>query len=379
MANDAFTRRSFTGAIAAAVGATLVDRSLGKSAAEAAPPAPEPGPVHLSANENPYGPSDPALRAIAESARAGHRYPDEAATRVRKAIASHHGVADDQIVLGCGSSQILQMADAAFLGPGKRVIAAEPTFEAVLAYAAVMHADPVKVAQTKDFLHDLDAMAAACDATTGLVYLCNPNNPTGTIVAHGAVEAFVSRIPRSTAVLVDEAYHHFVEDPSYRSAVELIGRSPNLVVARTFSKIYGLAGMRLGYAVASRDTARRLEEFASWDNLNAAVLSAALASLSDPSLLPERRRTLNGTRRWLCDELERDRRRYIPSHANFVMIDVRGDVKPVIDAFRARGIEVGRKFPSMPNWLRITVGKPDEMRAFLSGLRAIVPASAKAA
>jgi len=271
------------------------------------------------------------------------------------------------------------MADSAYLGPGRKVIAAEPTFEAVLAYAAVMHAEPVKVAQTADFRHDLAKMASACDERTGLVYVCNPNNPTGTIVSGDELEAFLSRVPSTATVLVDEAYHHFVEDGRYRTAVDMLPRHPNLVVARTFSKIYGLAGMRLGYAVASPAAASALNAFASWDNVNAAVLSAGIANLGESGLVVQRRKALNDTRRWLCAELERDGRRYIPSHANFVMIDVHGDVAPVIRAFGERNIEVGRRFPSMPNWLRISIGRPEEMKAFVAGLRAIVPAKEKAA
>jgi len=374
--NERFSRRSFAGVIGAALGAAAL-RPVLSERAEGAPP-PAGGPVRLNANENPYGPSEAARRAIARSAGEGHRYPDALAEEMRKAIATQHGVGSDQVVLGCGSSQILQMADAAFLGPGRKVVAAEPTFEAVLAYAAVLHAEPVKVPETPDFRHDLDGMAAACDGTTGLVYVCNPNNPTGTIVTGDALAAFVSRVPASTMILVDEAYHHLVEDRSYRSAIELLPRAPNVIVARTFSKIYGMAGLRLGYAVSSPGTIRALDRCASWDNVNAAVLSAAMASLADPGLVPGRRKQLNDTRRWLCGELDRDRRRYIPSHANFVMIDVGGDVAPVIHAFRERDVHVGRKFPSMPNWLRISIGTPDEMKTFVAGLREIVP-SAKAA
>jgi histidinol-phosphate aminotransferase len=222
-------------------------------------------------------------------------------------------------------------------------------------------------------------MAAACDEHTGLVYVCNPNNPTGTIVSGDELEAFLTRVPPTTTVLVDEAYHPFVEDRRYRTAIDMLPRHPNLAVARTFSKIYGLAGLRLGYAVASPALTARLNSFASWDNVNAAVLSAAIANLGESGLVAERRQALNDTRRWLCAELERDGRRYIPSHANFVMIDVRGDVAPVIRAFRDRNVEVGRKFPSMPNWLRISIGKPEEMKAFVAGLRTIVPAKEKAA
>ena len=159
----------------------------------------------------------------------------------------------------------------------------------------------------------------------------------------------------------------------------MIERFSNVVVARTFSKIYGLAGMRLGYAVASKANAEALRSQASWSNANAAVLAAAQASLADDGLVAFQRDRLNGTRRWLCAELARDGRRTIPSEANFVMIDAGADVKPVIAAFEARGIRVGRRFAALPTWLRVTIGTPDETRAFLQAFRAIVPARAAAA
>ena len=373
--SEGLTRRGFAGAVGAAIGASWIRPAAAASAAATAPRTP----IQLSANENPYGPSEAARAAIARSAAVGHRYPDALADEVRGAIARRHRVPPAQVLLGCGSSQILQMADAACLGPGRRVVAAEPTFEAVLAYAATLHAEPVKVPETAEFRHDLERMAAACDAATGLVYVCNPNNPTGTVVSGAELERFLRRVPPATTVLVDEAYHDFVEDPGYRTALELLPDFPNLVVARTFSKIYGLAGMRLGYAVAQPSKIRALGEFASWDNVNAAALSAALASLEDPELVPSRRRTMNETRRRLCERLSAEGRRYIPSQANFVMIDVGGDVAPYIRAFRDRGIHVGRRFPSMANWMRISIGKPEEMAAFSEALSEIVPARGKAA
>jgi histidinol-phosphate aminotransferase len=265
------------------------------------------------------------------------------------------------------------MADMAFLGPGKKVVAAEPTFEAVLGYARVTRAEAVKVPLTADFRHDLPAMAAACGDCTGLVYVCNPNNPTGTLVGREELTALLRAVPASVVVLLDEAYHHFVEDRRYASGLELRARHPNVVVARTFSKIHGLAGMRLGYAVASRENAAAMRAHASWNSTNGAVLAAALASLQDEAHVEGQRRRLNGTRERLCRELARDGRRFIASHANFLMIDVGGDVKPLIDAFRGRGLLVGRKFPSMPNWLRVSIGTDDEMQAFLRALRVLVP------
>lgn len=368
------TRRRFASALGAALGAAVVRPSPAAAAAEA----PAPGVVDLSSNENPYGPSAAALEAMTRSQAVAGRYPDAAERETVEAIALLHGVGPQRVVLGCGSGEVLRLCDAAFLGPGRTVVAAEPTFEAVLHYAKVTRAEPVTVPLTADFRHDLQAMARVCDARTGLVYVCNPNNPTGTIVTGEELLAFLAQVPPTTVVVVDEAYHHFVEAPAYRSAVELIDRFPNLVVTRTFSKIYGMAGMRLGYGVASVTNAEALRAHAAWSNVNVAVLAAARASLAEEGLVTRQRERLNGTRRWLSSELARDGRRAIPSEANFVMIDAGGDVKPLIAAFEARGIRVGRRFAALPTWLRVTIGTPEETRAFLEALRAIAPVRAAA-
>jgi histidinol-phosphate aminotransferase len=374
MTRSRISRRAFAGTVGAALGAGLFSRWSGASPqTAAAAPAAAGGWIQLSSNENPYGPCARAVEAISRLREAAPRYPDAVEEELRESIARHHGVSADRVVLGNGSSEILRMAAAAFLAPGRTVLAAEPTFEAVLGYARVTPAEAVKVPLTPDFRHDLPRMAASCDARTGLVYVCNPNNPTGTIVGGTELERFLAQAPASAVVLVDEAYHHFVESPAYRSAAAWLDRFPNVVVARTFSKIYGMAGLRLGYALASAANARTLNSHASWNNVNAAALAAGLASLADASVVPGQRRLLNGTRNWLCSELAKDGRRYIPSETNFLMIHVGGDVAPVIAAFRERRIRVGRRFPSMPDWLRITVGTREETAAFLAGLRQIVP------
>jgi histidinol-phosphate aminotransferase len=373
------TRRTLAGALGAAAGAALFDTRFGRTAAAASVRRGMPEDmVQLNSNENPYGPSAKALEAAERAGKVFNRYPDALQDEAVRAIAKHHGVAPDRIVLGCGSSEILQMADDAFTGPGKTAVAAEPTFEAVLLFARVLNAETATVPLTADFRHDLPKMAAACTEKTGLVYVCNPNNPTGTIVSGDELAAFVGKVPPTTTILVDEAYHHFVEDPRYRSVCELLDKAPNLVVARTFSKIYGMAGLRLGYAIASQAKIAAMAKFATFSNANAAVLSAALASLADPDLVAKQRKALNDTRRWLVAEMGNQGRRTIPSETNFVMIDVGTDVAPLIPAFREKKILVGRKFPSLPNWLRISIGKPEEMQAFAAALKEIRPAKAAA-
>jgi histidinol-phosphate aminotransferase len=371
------SRRQFAEAIGLTVGAAALTRVSG-STALASPSRERSGMIQLNANENPYGPPPTALEALAKSGPTASRYPDAIEDAARNAIAKSHGVSSDRIVLGAGSSDVLRMADSAYLSAGRRVVAAEPTFEAVLMYARVTKAEGVKVALTADWQHDLPKMADACDARTGLVYICNPNNPTGTLTSSDAIESFVGRVPASTIVLIDEAYHHFVESPKYRTAIPLIDRHPNVIVARTFSKIYGLAGLRLGYAVASPENARILSSNASFSNVNCAALRIAVACLADTGHVARERTRLNDTRRWLCAELDRDGRKYIPSEANFLMTRVGSDVGPLIDRFREKKILVGRKFAAMPDWLRISVGTREETAAFVAALRDLVPARAAA-
>ncbi|HYV85979.1 MAG TPA: aminotransferase class I/II-fold pyridoxal phosphate-dependent enzyme, partial [Patescibacteria group bacterium] len=298
---------------------------------------------------------------------------------VGSAIAKLHGVQPENVLLGCGSGEILRMADMAFLAPGRTLIAAEPTFEAVLAYATVTRAEATKVPLTADFRHDLRAMAAACDPRTGLVYVCNPNNPTGTVVRRGELAGFLDAVRGPTIVLVDEAYHHFVEDPRYSSALDLLSDHPNLLVARTFSKIYGLAGMRLGYGVGSEATIGAMRPYRLWSNANTTVLAAALAVLADSDLIARQRSRINDTRRWLVGELEKEGRKVIPSETNFVMVEVGRDVGPLVEAFRTKQVWVGRRFAALPTWLRVTIGTPEETAYFLEILRGLVPAGAAAA
>jgi histidinol-phosphate aminotransferase len=371
------SRRSFTGALGAGLGSFLLQPVRG---AEASLARGEPvDAIQLDSNENPYGPSPRALEAMTRAQAAAGRYPDAAEDAVRDAIARLHDLAPERVLMGCGSTEVLRMAAQAFLGTGKTVVAAEPTFEAVLRFARVTQAEAVTVPLTADFRHDVGAMARAVDGRTGLVYVCNPNNPTGTIVSGEELAFLLASVPPSVTVLVDEAYHHFVESPGYRSACELLERAPNLVVARTFSKIYGMAGMRLGYAVGSEAGVAAMQRHSFWNNVNVAALEAALASLEDRDLVPRQRGLINDTRRWLCSRLASQGRRVIPSEANFVMIHVGGDVAPLIAAFKERRILVGRRFASLPNWLRVSIGTRPEMEAFLAAFEQLVPPRAGAA
>ena len=375
MSASLFSRRDFSrtlGSLAVAFATPSLPLEFDDRHAKPAPP----NSIHLNFNENPYGPSPKALEALASCGQVASRYPDSFERELTDALAKKYNVTRENIALGCGSTEILRCVDMAFLGPGKNIVAAQPTFEAVLEYARITRAEPAIIPLNSDHRHDLPKMAAACTSKTGVVYVCNPNNPTGTIVWRDELASFIRAVPASTLILVDEAYFDFADDPRYGSAVEWIATNPNVVIARTFSKIYGMAGMRLGYAVGAKETIAQLREQSLQDNANAAVLAAGLASLRDPANIGACREKLNSTRTWLCSELSKDGRFFIPSQANFVMIDMQTDVRPIIDQFAARNILVGRRFPSMSNYLRITIGTQQETETFLATLREIAPANA---
>jgi histidinol-phosphate aminotransferase len=373
------SRRNFARTIGAGLGAALVAGRFTFEVAEARRPrGVSENAILLNSNENPYGPSKKALEAMQRALASSARYPDALITEMTEAVAELHGVKPEQVLLGCGSGDILRVVAMACLGPGRELVIADPSYEEMWHYARGTGAAQKKIAQTADFRHDLPAMAAACGPATGLAYVCNPCNPCGTIVYRDELEAFVAVVPRTAAIVVDEAYHHFVEDARYASALGLLAEAPNLIVARTFSKIYGMAGMRLGYAVASAEMAGRLRGYGLWNPVNAAVVSAGLASLNDAGHVERQRRLNNDTRQWLCNELHRDGRQFIPSHTNFLMVDVGRDCAAVAGEFRKRDLLVGRKFPPLDHWLRVSIGTRKEMEQFLAALRGIVP-TAKAA
>jgi histidinol-phosphate aminotransferase len=327
--------------------------------------------VRLSSNENPYGPSPMALKAMTEAFSIAWRYPDEHEQSLVNAIAKMHGVATEQILLGDGSSEILKVAAAAFTATGKKLVVGNPTFEAILTYASVAQADVAKIDLKPDYAHDLPKMlAAARDA--GLIYICNPNNPTASITPKDQIRAFLAKVPGETMVLIDEAYHHYVESNDYESVISLVRQYPNLIVARTFSKVYGMAGLRCGYCVARPELIQRMRSQQAWDSVNIMALVAALASLQDTEQVEQGRKRNGEVKRFVYSELERMGFKWIPSHANFLMIDLRREVKPTIAAMRERNVQVGRVFPALPNFMRVTIGTRPQMETFVSAFREVM-------
>jgi histidinol-phosphate aminotransferase len=281
-----------------------------------------------------------------------NRYPDEANDVLIDKIAKINNVNREQVVLGDGSSEILKLCAETFTGPTQgKLIAADPTFEAILEYTKANGAEVVKVPLTSSFAHDLPRMSGA--AKGGLIYICNPNNPTASITSKNDLREFIANTPRETMIVVDEAYFHYADSPDYESMIPLVKDHPNLIVARTFSKIYGMAGLRCGYCVAQPETIKRMHPFQMWDSVNIIALAAASASLGDPDQVP------NGQR--LNSEAK-----------NFIMFDCKRPVVPLIQALKQRNVHVGRLFPALPNHMRLTIGKKSEMETFLAAFKQAV-------
>jgi histidinol-phosphate aminotransferase len=368
MPNQTLSRRSFSKFLAAGAAYSALQspgdvRASWRGAAPAL--------VRLSSNENPYGPAPAALKAMTDGFSLAWRYPDEYADMLAEELARLNNVPVNEVLLGDGSGEILKLCAAAFTSSDKKLVIANPTFEAIARHAGVANAEVVKIDLTSDYSHDLKKMlAAAGDA--GLVYICNPNNPTASITSKTEMSAFLAKLPPTTIVLVDEAYHHYVESKDYESVIPLVKQYPNLIVARTFSKIYGMAGLRCGYCVTQAGNMSRLRKHQIFDSVNIMAVVAALASLKDAEHVARGRKLNSEVKQSVCAELDTLGYHYIPSHANFMMIDLRREVRPLLDSMRTRGVEVGRLFPALPNFMRETIGTAAEMKQFLSAFKEVM-------
>jgi histidinol-phosphate aminotransferase len=327
--------------------------------------------VRLSANENPYGPCPKALQAITDSFGLACRYPDEHNNVLIDKLAKLNNVDREEILLGDGSGEILKLCAETFTGSQNgKLVAADPTFEAILNNASANGAEVIKIPLTSSFAHDLPKMIAA--AKSGLIYVCNPNNPTASITPKGELRDFIAKTPRETMILVDEAYFHFADSPDYESVIPLVKDHPNLIVSRTFSKIYGMAGLRCGYCVAQKEPIERMRRQQMWDSVNCMALAAATASLDDLEHVPNGQRLNKEAKQFTTSELEKMGYKSIPSQANFIMFDCKRPVVPLIKAMKEQNVHVGRLFPALPNHMRLTIGKKSEMETFLATFREVV-------
>ncbi len=362
------SRRNFFRIFGAGAAATATSGALVNLASAAMFEPPRSGSdnfIRLNSNENPYGPSQKVTYAMQDALVAANRYPYREYGDLTDAIATHHGLHSEQVLLGCGSTEILRVAAATFCGPGKRLVQAAPTYEAIAHYARLSGAEVISVPLTPQYAHDLDAMLAHTGQSEGLVYICNPNNPTGSLTPRKDLEAFLGKLPANWHVVLDEAYHHFVSpSAAYTSFLDQPARDERIIVCRTFSKVYGLAGLRLGYAVASKDVVNRMEPFITEDSINAIAVRVGVTALSDQKGMQEAIKRNASARQFFLDQAKARGIQAIDSQANFAMMNANRPVNDVVSYFKENKILVGREFPAMPNFLRVSFGKPDEMQTF---------------
>jgi histidinol-phosphate aminotransferase len=329
-----------------------------------------PGAVVIDANENPLGPCDAARKAIVDMAPQGGRYSYWLKEEFLKTFTEMEGLKPEYVRVFPGSSEPLHFSVLAFTSPAKSYATADPGYEAGMRAAKISGARIVKTPLTKTYAHDIKAMlAAAPDA--GLFYVCTPNNPTGTMTSHTDIEQLVAAKPKGSVVLVDEAYIHFSDGVS---AVDLVKADRDVIVLRTFSKIYGMAGIRCGLAIGRPDLLAKLENFSGWSAMPITAVSAATASLKHEHLVSERKQLNAGIRQETFDWLSSHGYSYVPSESNCFMLDTKRPAKEVIDAMAARNVYIGRIWPVWPTYTRITVGTQPEMEAFQEAFHAVMRA-----
>jgi len=335
------------------------------SAAQPAGDAAAADPILLYRNENPYGPSEKVLAVLRESAGSGNRYPRTEYDTLTDKLVALHQVKREQIVLGCGSGEILCMAALAFLKPGKKLVQAVPTFPTLGKLAQSAGVEVADIPLNKRYEHDLGVMLDRARSSTGLVYIVNPNNPTGTITPRKDIEAFVSKLPSDVTVLIDEAYHHFASpSSSYESFLDRPIDNPRVIVSRTFSKIYGLAGMRIGYAVATPEIAKRLAiGFPGW-SVSVVSARAASAALDDVDYVRLGVKRNSDDRQEFMNQVNARMLRALDSHTNFVMVNPMRPPDEVIEHLKKNNILIGPRIPAMDKYIRVSLGTPAEMQEF---------------
>ena len=378
--NTKYSRRRFMGGAAAALGVlglrpgTALGTGIRRPPRGLAPLDPYDDLAKLSSNENPYGPSDKMMEAMNAAWKYSNRYgyPDG---DIHEKIAEHHGVDTSNIIMNAGSGETLRVAGLTYLGHDEKVVGVSPTYLAVYSVASGIDADviarPLLPDHTQD-INDLIKVTKRNYRDVGLVYICNPNNPTGVVIDADDIRRLLDGIPEDIPVLIDEAYHHFVQDPSYATAVPYVKEGRKILVTRTFSKIYGMAGLRLGYGIAPADMIDEMRTH-STGSINALVKWGGVAALQDHESEKWVRDTTIKLREQTAGELRNQGFEVIPSETNFFMVHTGRPAAEVRAEFRKRDVAVGRDFPPMLDYLRVSIGTEDEMKRFLTGWNEIFP------
>ena len=327
--------------------------------------------IKLASNENPLGPSPRALEALAAAAAGIALYPEGSAPALRRAVSEFQEMPENALVFGNGSDEVLHLLALTFLQPGDEIIQGDPSFTMYEIYASQANAVPVKV-PLRNFAHDLDAMADAVTDKTRMVFIANPNNPTGTLVRRGAVERFLDRLPPSILVVFDEAYDEYVTDPEKPDLRPLVRAGRNIAILHTFSKAYGLAGLRVGYGMVRPEIAEVLNRVRSPFNVNLAAQAAATAALGDAEHV---RRTValnTEGRHYFYTEFEKMGLDYVPSEGNFVLVDVGRDSREVFEQMQQKGVIIRAAYGmGLPRHIRVSTGTLPQNQRFIAALKEV--------
>ncbi|MEM7485956.1 MAG: histidinol-phosphate transaminase [Bacteroidota bacterium] len=327
--------------------------------------------VKLNSNENPFGPSEKVRATITESFDIACRYPSIVFSELVELIAAKEGVTKDHIVVTGGSTEGLKATGLAYSLGGREIIAADPTFQALMRYAENFGAHVHRVPVDESMGHDLEAMGNRVTNRTGLIFLCNPNNPTGTLLDKSALRDFCTSFDTKAMIFSDEAYYDFITEPDYPSMVELVKKDRNIIVSKTFSKVYGMAGLRIGYLVARPDIAARLRKSV-MANTNVLAIQAAKTALKDDDFYKFSILKNKEAKDYLYDSFAKMGLDYIPSHTNFVFFKTGQDITKVNAAMKKENVLIGRPFPPMYEWARISTGTMQEMKAFVQALKKVM-------
>ncbi|EJW18153.1 histidinol-phosphate transaminase [Paenibacillus alvei] len=323
--------------------------------------------IKLASNENPFGSSKQAKQAILQEVNNMSIYPDGAAQALTDAVAAHLDVERKQLIFGAGSDEIILMICRAYLVPGDEIVIADQTFPQYKHNAEIEGAVTIEV-PLKDGAHDLDAMLAAVNDRTKIVWICNPNNPTGTIVSADELDQFIARIPAHVMVVLDEAYCEYVTDPNFRDALELVRRYSNVVSLRTFSKIYGLASLRIGYGIGHPDVIHTINQVREPFNTTRFAQAAALAAVQDQAFIEDCRQKNAAGIQYVQQQFARMNLDSFPAHGNFIMVDVGFSAIEVFNALLRRGIITRAGHSKYPQHIRITIGSQEENEAMVQAL-----------
>ncbi len=370
----ASSRRSFLQLSAAASAAAALRIVTEPMLAAAEHPVIPSGAVRINANENPLGPCNSARDAIAAITPNGGRYEWDLTRQLIETFARIEGLKPEYVKAYVGSSEPLHYTVLAYTSPEKSYVTADPSYEAGMMSSGISGARVVKVPLTNTHAHDVKAMLAA-GQDAGVFYICTPNNPTGTLTSHSDVEYLVEKKPKQSIVLVDEAYIHFSDGtPTF----DLVKADKDIIVLRTFSKIYGMAGLRCGFAIGRPDLLAKLENICGGNSKPTTAIAAATASLNHAALVPERKRINAEIREATFQWLDRNGYTYIRSESNCFMLQTNRPGKETIDAMARQNVYIGRVWPVMPTWVRITVGTRPEMDQFQTAFKKVMTGAVSA-